>query len=80
MKKLLVFATAAFLFTGVAFANEGGKDKKKASGKECCKKDGAKACAGEKKEGCAKGEGKACCKKKSEGTAEATKPAEQPKN
>ncbi len=39
MKKLLVFATAAFLFTGVAFANEGGKDKKKASGKECCKKD-----------------------------------------
>ncbi|MEI6088475.1 MAG: hypothetical protein WCR66_12845 [Bacteroidota bacterium] len=50
MKKLLVFATAAFLFTGVAFANEGGKDKKKASGKECCKKDanGKESCKKDK--------------------------------
>ena len=56
MKKLLVFATAAFLFTGVAFANEGGKDKKKASGKECCKKDA------NGKESCKK-DGKDCSSK-----------------
>ncbi len=42
MKKLIVLATAAFLFTGVAFANncdkckkDDGKECKKACGKEC---------------------------------------------
>jgi hypothetical protein len=59
MKKLLVLATAAFLFTGVAFAHEGGKDKKKASGKECCKKDA------NGKESCKK-DGKDCCSKDKE--------------
>ena len=39
MKKLLTLATAAFLFTGAAFAHEG---KKCAKGKECCKKETAK--------------------------------------
>lgn len=41
MKKLLMLATAAFLFTGVAFAQDGAKkeEKKCAKGKECCKKD-----------------------------------------
>lgn len=36
MKKLLVLATAAFLVTGIAFAQEG-DGKKSAMGKECCK-------------------------------------------
>lgn len=48
MKKILTLATAAFLFTGVAFAHEG---------KNCCKKEG------EKKECCKKESGKDCCKK-----------------
>jgi len=41
MKKLLMLATAAFLFTGVAFAHEG-DGKGKAKGKKCCK--GGKCC------------------------------------
>jgi hypothetical protein len=58
MKKLLMLATAAFLFTGVAFANNGGGKKKCAKGKECCKKDakGKEECKTEGKE-------KSCCKK-----------------
>ncbi len=36
MKKVFLLATAAFLFTGVAFAH-GGDGKKCAKGKECCK-------------------------------------------
>jgi hypothetical protein len=56
MKKILVLATAAFLFTGVAFAQTKDKDQKKADGKECCKKD-AKG-----KESCKK-DGKDCCSK-----------------
>ncbi|MFZ2783580.1 MAG: hypothetical protein WAZ36_04215 [Sediminibacterium sp.] len=39
MKKLLVFATAAFLFSGVAFAH-GGDGKKCAKSKECGMKEG----------------------------------------
>ena len=53
MKKVLLFATAALLFTGASFA-EGGKGKKKkkcAKGKSCCTKT-------------AKSE-KSCCKDKS---------------
>jgi hypothetical protein len=49
MKKLFLLATAALLVTGVTFA-DGGKKKKCAKGKTCCKKDEAK---------------KACCKDKS---------------
>lgn len=58
MKKILMLATAAFLFTGVAFAH-GGDKKKCAKGKECCKKE-----ASAKKEECKKdGKEKDCCKK-----------------
>jgi hypothetical protein len=45
MKKLFLLATAAFLVTGVSFAGNEGKGKKKkcAKGKTCCSKDaGAK--------------------------------------
>jgi hypothetical protein len=39
MKKVLVLATAAFLFTGVAFANGGGDGKKCGKcTKDCCSK------------------------------------------
>ncbi len=48
MKKILTLATAAFLFTGVAFAH--GDDKKCSKGDKCCKK-------GDKKEA-------KCCKDK----------------
>ncbi len=44
MKKVLMFAMAAFLVSGVAFA--GGK-KKCAKGKNCCNKE-AKACCKKK--------------------------------
>lgn len=41
MKKLLMFATAALLVSGVAFAStDKGKKKKCAKGKSCCKKGG----------------------------------------
>jgi hypothetical protein len=41
MKKLFVFATAALLVSGAAFAGGGdGKEK----GKKCCKKEGAACC------------------------------------
>ncbi|MBI2730425.1 MAG: hypothetical protein HYX40_06700 [Sphingobacteriales bacterium] len=47
MKKLFMLAAAAFLISGVAFANGGGKKckkecKKEASGKSCCKKSSDK--------------------------------------
>jgi hypothetical protein len=47
MKKIVLFATAAFLISGVAFAQEG--DGKK--GKKCCSKE-SKCC--EKKKAVAK--------------------------
>jgi hypothetical protein len=48
MKKILMFAAAALLVTGVAFAHGGGKKKK--GTKTCCKKDGnGKSCGKEKK-------------------------------
>ena len=37
MKKILILTTAAFLFTGITFAHDGGKKKNK---KSCCKKGG----------------------------------------
>jgi hypothetical protein len=61
MKKLFMLATAAFLFTGAAFAHDG-KDCKE---KSCCKKD-----ATAKKECCKKGE-----KAKVKETKTAPKPA-----
>lgn len=48
MKKLFMLATAAFLISGIAFANGGGKKcskkecKKEANGKSCCKKSSDK--------------------------------------
>lgn len=64
MKKLVLVAALAGLFTSAAVAGTYGDDKDKKAKKEC-KAGDAKACAGEKKEGCAKGE-KSCCKKKAE--------------
>jgi hypothetical protein len=48
MKKIIVLATAAFLFTGVAFANYNCDKCQKTGGKEC-KKD-CKDCKDHKKE------------------------------
>lgn len=53
MKKLIVLATAAFLFSGIGFAQDGGKEKKKCEGKECSKKEM---------------KGKDCCKKDAKAT------------
>jgi hypothetical protein len=52
MKKVILFATAAMLMTGAAFANNADKGKKKkcAKGKTCCNKS------------------KSCCKKKTSST------------
>ncbi len=48
MKKVLLFATAALLVSGISFANtDKGKKKKCAKGKSCCQK--AKACSKDKK-------------------------------
>lgn len=47
MKKILVLATAAFLVTGVTFADNVKKGKKCAKSKSCCKKSG-KSCGKEK--------------------------------
>jgi hypothetical protein len=47
MKKIVLFATAALLFTAIGFANNGdkGKGKKSAKGKSCCeKKSNGKSC------------------------------------
>lgn len=53
MKKMFLLATAALMVTGVTFANNEGKGKKKkcAKGKTCCSKDASadkKACHKEK--------------------------------
>jgi hypothetical protein len=51
MKKVLLFASAALLVAGVAFANtDKGKKKKCAKGKTCCSKDAAakKSCCKDK--------------------------------
>jgi hypothetical protein len=50
MKKIFMLATAAFLFTGAAFAHDGGKGKK--GTKSCCKKGGG--CCKDKKSSTAK--------------------------
>jgi hypothetical protein len=61
MKKLFVFATAAFLMTGVAFAHDG--DKKCATkGKDCCKKEQM-------------AKGKSCCAKDAKQTSASAKTA-----
>ena len=53
MKKVFLMATAALLFTGVAFADNGkGKHKKCAKGKSCCS-----------------GHSKSCCKDKAKTAA-----------
>lgn len=55
MKKVLLFASAALLVAGVAFANtDKGKKKKCAKGKTCCSKDASKEAAAKK----------SCCKDK----------------
>lgn len=43
MKKVFLFATAAFLVTGIAIGQD--SDKKCAKGKDCCAKKEAKATA-----------------------------------
>jgi hypothetical protein len=77
MKKLLVLATAAFLFTGVAFAH--GDDKncgKDGKDKSCCSKD-AKGKKDECKDG--KDSKKACCAKDAK-TKKADTPAKPTKS
>ncbi len=44
MKKILMLATAVFLFSGVAFAQDK-TEKKCAKGKECCKKESKECCS-----------------------------------
>jgi hypothetical protein len=58
MKKIFLLATAALMVTGVTFANNEGKTKKKkcAKGKTCCSKDKSTA------------EKKSCCKDKADKT------------
>jgi hypothetical protein len=46
MKKIFLLATAAFLVTGISYANTGGKKKK--CGKSCCKKSGKSCCKKDK--------------------------------
>jgi len=53
MKKILMLATAAFLFSGVAFAQDK-TEKKCAKGKECCKKEGKEGCSKDAKAKAAK--------------------------
>lgn len=49
MKKILLFATFALLSTGIAMANEDGKNKKKHK-KECCSKEKKDCCKKKVKE------------------------------
>jgi len=49
MKKVMVLATAALLFSGVSFAHKGKKTKKEATKKECCSK-GKAYCDKDKKQ------------------------------
>ena len=44
MKKVFLLAATAFMLTAPAFANNGGKKKKCAKGKTCCKAEAKKAC------------------------------------
>ena len=53
MKKLFLLATAAFLVTGVSFANTEKGKKKCGKSKSCCKKD-SKSCCKKDKSGTAK--------------------------
>lgn len=65
MKKLFMLATAAFLFTGAAFAQDGNTTAKKcAKGKSCCKKEAAAT---------AKKDGKDCKTKCTKAAKTATK-------
>jgi hypothetical protein len=51
MKKVFLLATAALMVTGITFASNEGKGKKKkcAKGKTCCSKDAStKSCAKDK--------------------------------
>ncbi len=62
MKKFLLLATAALLVTGVTFADNGKKKKKK-----CAKGQTCHTTAGAEKKSCGKDEAgvkKACCKDK----------------
>ncbi len=61
MKKVLLIALSAFLFSGVAMAQDSTKTKKECGDhkKACCKKGEKKAC-------CKKGEKKECDHKKEE--------------
>jgi hypothetical protein len=57
MEKVILFASAALLFVGVAFATaDKGKKKKCAKGQTCCSKEASKETASKK----------ACCKDKKE--------------
>ena len=49
MKKVLILATSAFLFSGIAFAQDSKQTEK---GKKCCKKGGS--CCKDKKSNTAK--------------------------
>lgn len=70
MKKFLVLATAAFLFSGIAFAQDKTKDKpKEKCTKECCK--GGK----EKCEKDCKGKDAKCSKDEKKETKTSTKKA-----
>jgi hypothetical protein len=44
MRKLLLLTTAAFLISGVSFADNGKKKKKCAKGKTCCSKSAKSSC------------------------------------
>ena len=60
MKKIVMLATAAFLFSGIAFSQTNQKPAEKAkSSKECCKK-------GDKKGDKCKDKDAKCCKKAAE--------------
>lgn len=48
MKKIFALATAAFLISGFAFANHGGKDKDKEKAKKTNSKTCGKQCAKKK--------------------------------
>ena len=53
-----MLAAAAFLFSGIAFANtDKGKKKKCAKGKSCCSKEAKSSCSKDKKEATAEFKG-----------------------
>jgi hypothetical protein len=58
MKKVLMLAAAAFMFSGIAFANtDKGKKKKCAKAKSCCNKEAKSSCNKDKKEATAEFKG-----------------------